>query len=345
MYLDWPDDGACAHAHGPVIDIATMQRIAASPWHQRTGTAPARYVRHHTGDPMPRLQLTEPEYRALDLWSWSTAKHVLTCPAEALDQRQRPIDTTDSMRLGTMLHCAILEPAEYHQRYVVPPAVERQPGWEVEGGRGAYTLAALPGQTYATKAEARAALGASLAGEWVTAELLADVWARAEAARELLGPGVQTEVMLTGVIEGAACKGMADILGGGVVIDVKTMADVSPRAVQRAAHDGCWAGQLWTYGELGRQAGMGTPERYGILVVQAPRVSGSPLGLSSSRQPRPHCRLVWMDEAMVAAGRADALRVWRTVRQCEASGVWPDYEAEALTLPRWVREADGEEGW
>jgi hypothetical protein len=138
--------------------------------------------------------MPEAEYRAHPAWSWSTAKHALACPAEALDQRERPIDSNDAMRLGTMIHTAILEPAEYALRYIVPPVVERQPGWDVDGKRGAYTVrgveyatkaeaeaAALPwgwagcAETYRTQAEAKSALGAAMPGEWVTQELYDDV--------------------------------------------------------------------------------------------------------------------------------------------------------------------------
>jgi hypothetical protein len=306
--------------------------------------------------------MPEAEYRAHPAWSWSTAKHALACPAEALDQRERPIDSNDAMRLGTMIHTAILEPAEYALRYIVPPVVERQPGWDVDGKRGAYTVrgveyatkaeaeaAALPWgwagctDTYRTQAEAKSALGAAMPGEWVTQELYDDVAARAAQAIAKLPAGLSHEVAMLGSIEGCAVKGRADGCGAGVVLDVKTSRDLSPAAISRTAAQSKWPAQVWTYGELARQAGYGTPERYCILVVQAPVVSGSPLGLSSSRQPRHHARLLTIDDAAMAQGRRDALMVWRAVRDCAASGVWPDYPDGALSLPRWALDGAVEE--
>lgn len=323
------------------------------------------------------VALPEADYRALDLPSWSTAKLALLSLAAVRDAMERPIETTDAMRLGTMLHTAILEPAEYPSRYVVPPAVEQQPGWEVEGDRGAYVVPALPGesyrtqaearaalrpwgwagceQTYRTQAEARAALGAALPGEWVTQDLYDDVLARAAAVEAIPADMRQIalhEVGMVGRIEGCECKGRADIVvpdhGRCVIIDVKTAADVAPDAITRRAWQGEWAGQLWTYGELARQAGFGRPHAYCVLVVQAPQVSGSPLGLSRSRQPRRHARLLSLTPAMIDAGQRCARQVWRAMRQALQSGVWPDYVHAELDLPTWARRqaADAEvEDW
>jgi hypothetical protein len=73
------------------------------------------------------------------------------------------------------------------------------------------------------------------------------------------------------------------------------------------------------------------------MLVQAPKVSNSPLNLSKSRQPRQSWRIVWLDAEAIAYGESEARRVWRAIRDCEASGEWPDYAGDSLSLPRWAK--------
>jgi len=280
---------------------------------------------------MGRLNVDDATYRALNRWSWSTAKHVLACPAEARDQRDRPIETTPAMQIGTLIHAMILEPDTLTDRYAVVP--------EVRKGLQGYTFDGAD-QGWRLKRDAEEARDAGLGGRiGLTRELISDCadrcgpvceWMIHEAEAEGL------EVAMVGDIEGAAVKGKADVITSDAVFDVKSLADCSPRAVQRAAVDRGWLGQLWTYGELARQSGYPV-NRYGVIVVQAPRASGQPLKLSAGRQPRASWRLLWLDDAAAAYGEAEARKVWRTIRDCEAAKSWPDYDQTLIELPRWAR--------
>ena len=299
--------------------------------------------------------------------SWSRVKGVLDCPAEARYQADHASERkqTPAMALGTRLHCATLEPQEFDARYIVPPVVERQPGWEVEGKRGAYTIGALPGiehgtkadadaaclpwgwagceQTYRTQAEAREALGRAYPGEWVSAEERADTLARAAVGREVLmryvagsAVTIHYEMPLYGRLEGIEARGCADIViewlddRGRVtmltVIDLKTTTDVSPRAVQRTAIASRWHGQVVTYGRL-----LSQQPQYAHLNIGD--VSHAVLVMASTG--RAHARIEELGIDGLTKGNADALWAWRMWRDCTASGIWPDYVG-GLDVPAWA---------
>ena len=141
---------------------------------------------------------------------------------------------------------------------------------------------------------------------------------------------------MVGQIEGCAVKGKADLLIHNAIIDVKTTADIRPSAVGRTAIQRHWLGQVWTYGELAKQSGYPIT-KYGVIVIQSPKVSGTPMRLSASRQPRQSWRLMWLSDEAIAYGESEAKRVWRTVRDCEAVGEWPDYDCQEIALPRWAK--------
>jgi len=180
--------------------------------------------------------------------SWSTIRGVLDCPAQARWASEQPREETAAMALGSMLHCATLEPGLLRQRYATPPEVVRLPGWEPIGRRGeGYCMAALPGRHWPRKedaladarpwgwrspevpmppapdgsapgfsreADARAALGALVSGTWTSPELLSLAERVGDEVRALL-PGdtaILTEVGMRGRLEGIAARGCADVI-------------------------------------------------------------------------------------------------------------------------------------
>ncbi len=298
--------------------------------------------------------MSDADYRAHPLPSWSAAKDLLhMSPAEWKHHQGKPRTESAAMAWGTLLHALVLEPDTIDARYVVVGEVTR-----AEDGKR-WTCG--NGEDYRTKAEAEAALLADVGDrQALTAECLADARARAEQAASLLGStlagarararmsaavlGGSTllEVPMQGTIEGCACKGKADAIGFGAVIDIKTSADVTPRTIARIARDRLWRGQLWTYGELARQCGYvrESPD-LAVLVVQAASVSlaGGVLSLTGW-QPRTHARIVPLTAAAVEAGRNEARAVWSKLRECQLADSWPDYDGDSIDVSRWETEAE-----
>ena len=292
--------------------------------------------------------MPEADYRAYPLPSWSAVKGLLdTCPAEWRHQQDAPRTESAAMIWGTLLHAAVLEPHRLDEMVCDPVTVERD-----DTGK-AWTHSAAAGETWRTQREAQAAAAEAMPTDRyaVTAELLADLRLRAEQAAALLADGALREVAMRGSIEGQACKGRADAIvehaGALAVVDVKTTGDVTPRAIQRAATDRRWLGQLWTYGELARQSGHNVTG-YGVLVVQAPHLThaGGVLGLGERYQPRAHARLVPLTDAAVKHGHNESIAAWRLYRDCTLTGEWPDWPSDSIDAPRWgAVEAPDEEVW
>lgn len=282
--------------------------------------------------------MTEADYRAHPLPSWSGAKDLLhMSPAEWQHYQTKPRAESAAMAWGTLLHALVLEPQTVEDRYVVVGEVARTEDckrWTCGGS-----------EDYRTRAEAEAALLADVGDrQALTADCLADARARAEQARGVLGAGWVCEVPMQGAIEGCACKGKADAIDevDGVVVDLKTSADVTPRTIARIARDRLWRGQLWTYGELARQCGYvrQSPD-LAVLVVQAASVSlaGGVLSLAGW-QPRIHSRIVELTPAAVETGRTEARAVWSKLRECQLADVWPDYDGDTIDVSRWETEAE-----
>lgn len=280
--------------------------------------------------------MTEADYRAHPLPSWSSAKHLLTMsPAEWRHHQGKPRAESAAKAWGTLLHALVLEPDTIDARYVVVGEVER-----TEDGKR-WTCGGA--EDYRTKAEAEAALLADVGErQALTAECLADARARAEQAASLRGKPTLAEVPMQGTIEGCGCKGKADAIDAGRVIDIKTSADITPRTVARIARDRLWRGQLWTYGELARQNGyVASSPDLAVIVVQAASVSlaGGILSLTGW-QPRIHSRIVPLTPAAVEAGRNEARAVWSKLRECQLADSWPDYDGDSIDVSRWETEAE-----
>ena len=287
--------------------------------------------------------MPEADYRAWPLPSWSAVKGLLDmCPAQWRHEQDAPRTESAVMIWGTLLHAAVLEPHRLAEMICEPVTVGRDASGKL------WTHTAANGETWRLKEEATtAAQAATPQGRYpVAPALMDDLRQRAAVAAALLPVGALREVALRGSIEGQPCKGKADALGG-MTLDVKTTADVSPRAIQRAAIDRHWYGQLWTYGELARQNGH-DPGPCVILVVQAPHLThaGGVLDLADRHQPRAHARLLTLDADAVAHGRREALQAWRTYRDCVLLDQWPDWQDTSLSVPRWaMTDAPAEDVW
>lgn len=172
--------------------------------------------------PQLHYELAFAEYQSLPGWNPSRVKIALLDSPLALKwaMDHEPLadeSETPAMRLGTAAHARILQPAEFAGWYEIWRGGRRQgKAWE----------------EFRDQAEAEGKTVISL-DEHETIADMAEACERHEwANRLLLAPG-DAELSMTwqDEVTGLPCKGRADLVShDGVLVDLKTAADPSPRA-------------------------------------------------------------------------------------------------------------------
>lgn len=114
--------------------------------------------------------------------------------------------------------------------------------------------------------------------------------------------------------------------------DIKTCADASPEAVERAIYERNYDMQMMCYEWL---LGVVRPELAGRITTQLIFIESS----------EPHCVVpVELDSMFRQIGRSKLGRAWDSWCECCATGIWPGYTDKVLTLgpPTWAasRELD-----
>jgi hypothetical protein len=155
-----------------------------------------------------------------DYLSYSALKAFAKSPNHYLQYVNREFVETPAMVLGSALHCAVLEPGMYAERYVIAPKFDRR--------------------TKAGKEQAEAWELATDGVTGITAEQDQAVQAmkhaiRSHSAAARLLNGTRCEVPVEGEIEGVQFKGVIDALGKSYAVDIKTTTDASPEAFRKQA--------------------------------------------------------------------------------------------------------------
>jgi len=209
---------------------------------------------------------------------------------------------TPAMELGSAIHCAILEPDKWHDRYTIVPKVDRR----TKVGKAAWEtfIASSEGKTVLTDEQHKTMDMARIA---VHADPL---------AKKLLDTAIAFEQVQDTVISKTPYRGIADIVGDGWIADVKTAADGCPDSFMRQAFNLKYHEQAAAYCRI-----WGVPKAYFIVVETHP----------------PYNTCVF-EQSEDARERADA-NLLRLVKEWEAwDGTPATYtkDIEILNLPRWA---------
>lgn len=263
--------------------------------------------------------------------SSSGLKEILKSPAHYQAYKAAPQTDTAALRFGRLVHSRLLEPELFKATVIVrserPQEPERPDHLAAVTRRSKEGKAALdeweaswrPAHQAAVAAWEKEAEGkeAISPAEAETLEAMALAASRNKLASTIFGKG-DAEVSCYWVDDetGVLCKARADFMRDGVIFDLKTCYDGSPKGFQGAVqkYDYHLSAAFYTDGF---QTVTPVKNFAWVAVEKAP----------------PYCFAFYAaDQETLARGRADYRRALVTFAECERSGNWPGYEQAFLNV-------------
>lgn len=244
------------------------------------------------------------------------AKSPAHCYGLYLDPARPARMATAAMGLGTLTHCAILEPDTVAQRYVVKP----------------------PGMNFATK-EGKAWRDAQTPGvsivsfdDMQAAKLMGDAVRKVPVLAKLFGSGVaETSVFWDDAATGLRCRARPDWLHftssrSAVAVDLKTIDDLTPEKVARAIAGYGYHRQQAHYSNGIRAVGVNLEEFVFAFV-------------SSSY---PHIAVAYvLDDESREQGHEEVADLLGKFNDCQRANFWPGFGSgyQEIGLPAWAKRS------
>ena len=251
------------------------------------------------------MTISNAEYHADPAVSASHLHAVAASPyhywSRFLDPNRPVIEPTAAMRLGSLVHCAVLEPDELNSRYAVAP--DRRS----KDGKATAAMLAASGIEAVTAAdmELAMAMAASVRSHQAAAELLRN----GKAEQSFWWDDVDT---------GLRCKCRPDWYYGTTVVDLKTTTDASPQGFAKSVAN-------WRYHVQQAHYMAGTfAERFVFIAVE---------------KTYPYAVGVYeLDATAMNVGYALRRNNLQTIADCRAINEWPGYSQgiQNLSLPKWA---------
>lgn len=261
--------------------------------------------------------MSNEDYHALPAISSSAIIKALRSPLHYFAEYvARAAERTESasMRLGTMVHTAVLEPGEWDARYIVAPDVDRR----TKDGKEAWAQfqAAAKGREIVTNEEAAKAHA-------IAAVVLEHPAAGTLLRGDFLEPEREASYFWRDAETGLECRCRPDSFDGEVIVDLKTTTDASPSGFARSVANYGYHVQAAWY-RRGVAAVTGRMPRHVIVAVET---------------SAPYAVAVYeLDALALEEGDRLCQRAITTIAECQRSGRWPGYgdEIQRLGLPRWA---------
>ena len=252
------------------------------------------------------------EVRAL---SASLAKQILKSPAHAKAALDRKFDPTPAQQFGTIVHGLILEPHRQDLYIVKPDGLDRRS----KDGRAAYAELEATGLPIISR------------DDEVRALKCRDAVFENELAREYLDQCTarEQELFWSGYY-GVPHKAKIDASRPGLIVDIKTTADASPKAFSRSAINYGYHLQAANY-KTAHAKEYGIEPQFVFIAVE----TVEPFGVAVYE---------FDDRALIEGDRA-MRRAARIYKICDDANDWPKYEPvlNVIEFPSWT-QVDFEDG-
>jgi hypothetical protein len=211
------------------------------------------------------------------------------------------MEPTAAMRLGSLAHCAVLEPDELHNRYAIAPDRRSNAGKALAADMAARGLEAVTESDMALAAN----MAIAVQGHPYAGALLAD----GKAEQSFWADDTAT---------GQRCKCRPDWYQGTTIVDLKTCQDASPNAFARACATFAYHTQAAHYLN-------GTfADRFVFVAVE---------------KVYPFCVGIYeLDAAAMDAGAEQCRIGLQTISDCRAINEWPGYTTtcDTISMPNWA---------
>lgn len=158
-------------------------------------------------------------------------------PKHFIDYKLGRKEQTPAMLKGNVIHCLILEPDEFENRYIVEPTgpdVPRKPSISQINAKkkSDSTIESIAfWNDFQENAAGREIITSALKDQ---AERTRDAVYRNEPARFILDAITQTEIDAEWSAFGFKWRGKIDGKGSGIIVDLKTVADADPFKIERS---------------------------------------------------------------------------------------------------------------
>jgi len=242
-------------------------------------------------------------YDGIQALNYSGAKELLKSPAHYQAYLNQQREETKALRMGSLIHCAVLQPEALNEKFITAPEVDRRTK-EGKETYAAFQSSLKPGMTV------------------VSAEESAECHIIASRARHTLERlGVEfdkTEFMFTTDYNGVQLKCAIDGVAGDYLWDLKTTEDASPAGILKAVRAYRYNLQAYFY-------------RLCYETAYGRRLLGFRF-LFIEKQPPFATAVVEIGPELMSYAVADFEKALQTYRECTTLGEWPAYGDEVQVI-------------
>jgi hypothetical protein len=222
--------------------------------------------------------------------------------ARFLDPDRKQVEPTAAMRLGTLVHCAVLEPDELSKRYGVCLPRNTKAGKEMAAEMEAAGIEAVTASDMA-----------------LATAMAASVRSHQEAAMLLRAGRAEQSFWWDDPTTSLRCKCRPDWYNGTTVVDLKTTTDASPAGFAKSVATFRYHVQASHY-----LAGLHGAERFVFIAVE---------------KSYPYAVAVYeLDADALSIGSQLQKRDLQLIADCRSISEWPGYgnTCQMLSLPKWA---------